>query len=232
MTVTTGMKSWGWNRHRFLLPGAGFTVEARHMSFSHRCYFFFWIGRWALSSPWKGGLAAALSWDVGTARGAHLLKVIALLVHIIPLCPLQRGKTRSWWIGREGLVRVGCCRLVLFLSPFFRAPWTHFPGDSEVSEGIGEGESTSRQNPICAYRHFSLFLFQPTLFQSWYNSSIHISLRAGQNISSRAPEPEPELSVSAEPTLSTCERHGQEGEGESSPQQSPASLLGPVAMLI
>lgn len=40
MTVTTGMKSWGWNRHRFLLPGAGFTVEARHMSFSHRCYFF------------------------------------------------------------------------------------------------------------------------------------------------------------------------------------------------
>lgn len=127
---------------------------------------------------------------MGTARGAHLLKVIALLVHIIPLCPLQRGETRSWWICREGLVCVGCCRLVLFPSPFFHAPWTHFPGGSEVSEGIGEGESTSRQNPIYAYRHFSLFLFQSTLFQSRYNSSIHISLCAGQNISSRAPEPE------------------------------------------
>lgn len=39
MTVTRGMKSWGWPRRCCLLPGAGFTGEARHMSCSHRCYF-------------------------------------------------------------------------------------------------------------------------------------------------------------------------------------------------
>lgn len=92
MTVTTGMKSWGWNRHRVLLPGAGFTVEARHMSFSHRCYFFlfyfifFLDGEVSSVSPWKRGLAAALSTDtVGAARGAHL---IAPVLHLVPPCPL------------------------------------------------------------------------------------------------------------------------------------------------
>lgn len=61
------------------------------MSFSHRCSFFFsgWGGELYPLSLWKRGLAAALSTDtVGAARGAHLLKVIALLLHIVPLCPL------------------------------------------------------------------------------------------------------------------------------------------------
>lgn len=151
---------------------------------------------------------------MGAARGACLPKVIALLVHITPLCPLQRGETRSWRVCGEGHVCVGCCSFVLFLSPFSHASWTHFPGGSEVSRG----REHFRAKTICAYRHFPLFFFfQPALFQTQYHSSIHISLYAGQNVSSRAPEPERgSLSL-----LSTCERHGQEGKGNRSPHWPP-----------
>ena len=181
---------------------------------------FFWMGRWALCSPWKRGLAAALSWAVGAARGAHLLKAIALLVHVIPLCPSPKGETRSWRVCREGHVCVGCCSLVLFLSPFSHAPWIHFLGGSEVSRGGWCGREHFRAKTFCTYRPFPLFFFfKSALFQTWYHSSIHISLRACQNLKgSWAREG---FSVSAEPVLSTCDRRRQEGKGKSSPHWPP-----------
>lgn len=108
MTVTTGMKSWGWNRHCFLLPGAGFTVEARHMSFSHRCYFFFLDEEVSSSLSLEERAGSSAELGCGGCTGAHWLKVIAVLVHVVPLCPLQKGETKS-----HGLLCVWHWRFVL-----------------------------------------------------------------------------------------------------------------------
>jgi len=171
---------------------------------------------------------------VGAARGAHLLKAIALLVHVIPLCPSPKGETRSWRVCREGHVCVGCCSLVLFLSPFSHAPWIHFLGGSEVSRGGWCGREHFRAKTFCTYRPFPLFFFskvhysRPGIIHLFISPSVHVK-------TSKAPEPERgSLSLQSPCCLHVigAGRKVRVKAALTGHHKSPAILLGLVAVLV